>query len=93
MSFLQDLQALWDDIAGGTFLGNFPLETFGVDLTKLALQLVLWIVPVIIGVRHVVPRRQGAALFGWLFLIALLPIIGTVLALVLVRGPKTPSAT
>ncbi len=93
MSFLQDLQALWDDIAGGTFLGNLQLDTYGVDLGKLLIQLAIWIVPIFIGVRHVVPRRQGAALFGWLFLIALLPIIGTVLALVLVRGPKVSSTT
>ena len=74
----------------GDFFGIF--DTFGVSLDKLLIQLAIWLIPAFFAHRHVVARRTGASLLGWLFLIWFLPVIGPTLALVLVRKPALDQA-
>lgn len=64
------------------------LEQFGVDPWKFVVQLAIYLVPAIWATWRVVARREGMSLVWWVLLIWFLPIMGPVLSLIAVRGPK-----
>jgi thiol:disulfide interchange protein len=64
------------------------LSTFGVDLQKFALQGIIFLVPAIWATVRIASNRTGAAVPLWLLLIWFLPLIGAILALIIVRQHK-----
>ena len=64
------------------------LSTFGVDLQKFAFQGIIYLVPAIWATVRVARNRAGAAVPFWLLLIWFLPMLGAVLALIIVRKPE-----
>ena len=83
---LHDLAAWLDDFLGGRFIG--PFDTYGVDLSKFITQSIIWLIPTVWAISHVIRHRSGIKLAGWIILILLIPIIGALLALILVRPPE-----
>jgi len=63
-------------------------ENFGVSPLKFAIQSVIWLFPAIWATLHVARNRSGTALPLWLMLVWFFPIIGPVLALIIVRNPN-----
>ena len=61
------------------------LSTFGLDLHKFFIQATLYLVPAIWATIRVVRNRTGAAVPLWLILVWFLPLIGGLLALIIVR--------
>ena len=61
------------------------LSTFGVDPHKFAIQSIIYLVPAIWATIRVVRNRTGAAVPVWLLLVWFLPLIGAILALIIVR--------
>ena len=63
-------------------------QQFGVDPWKFVIQLAIYLIPAIWATRRVVARREGVSLASWVLLIWFVPIVGPLLALIAVRGPK-----
>jgi len=61
------------------------LSRFGVDLHKFAFQAIIFLVPAIWATLRVVRNRTGAAVPLWLILVWFLPLVGALLALIIVR--------
>lgn len=67
-------------------------STFGISPLKVAIQSLIWLVPAIWASIHVTRNRSGTSLPLWLILIWILPLIGAVLALIIVRIPNKQNA-
>jgi hypothetical protein len=68
------------------------LSTFGVSWYKFAIQSIIFLLPAIWATFRVVRNRTGAAVPLWLILVWFLPLIGALLALIIVRKPETQKA-
>ncbi len=66
--------------------------TFGISPLKFAIQSLIWLVPAIWATIHVARNRSGASLPLWLILVWSFPLIGAVLALIIVRNPQKQNA-
>gem|GEM_PF-2127447 len=58
---------------------------FGVDLHKFVFQAIVFLVPAIWATFRVVRNRTGSAVPLWLILVWFLPLVGPLLALIIVR--------
>lgn len=65
---------------------------FGISPLKFAIQSLIWLVPAIWATIHVARNRSGASLPLWLILVWIFPLIGAVLALIIVRNPQKQNA-
>ena len=66
--------------------------TFGISPLKFAIQSLIWLVPAIWATIRVARNRSGASLPLWLILVWIFPLIGAVLALIIVRNPQKQNA-
>jgi hypothetical protein len=66
--------------------------TFGISPLKIAIQSLIWLIPAIWATIHVARNRSGASLPLWLILVWIFPLIGAVLALIIVRNPQKQNA-
>jgi hypothetical protein len=64
------------------------LSSFGVDLNKFILQSLIFLIPAVWATIRVTRNRTGAALPMWLILVWFVPLIGAILALIIVRKPE-----
>jgi len=64
------------------------LSTFGVNLHKFAIQSVIFLVPAIWASIRVARTRSGPALPLWLLFIWIVPLVGAIITLIVVRNPE-----
>ena len=64
------------------------LSTFGVSLHKFVIQSVIFLVPAIWASIRVTRNRSGTALPLWLLFIWIVPLVGAIITLIVVRKPE-----
>ena len=71
---------------------NF-LSQFGIDPLKFAIQALIFLLPTIWATLRVIKFRDGIQLAGWLFVVWFFPLLGAILALLIVKTPKIQTLT
>jgi hypothetical protein len=67
-------------------------SSFGVDLHVFIIQSLIYFVPAIWATIRITRNRSGAAVLLWLLFVWLIPVVGPVVALIIIRNTQKRNA-